>query len=58
MNSLLIAFSIVAVFQSPSKPKAKPVAPQCQRCEQTDGAACGGSPTRCAKQGKDFCCVR
>ena len=50
--------AVLAVFQAPPKPKAKPVVPQCQRCDQTDGSACGGVPTRCAKQGKDFCCVR
>lgn len=56
MGLLLVA--VLSVFQAQPKPKEKPVVPQCERCDQTDGAACGGVPTRCAKQGKDFCCVR
>jgi hypothetical protein len=33
-------------------------ASSCEECNQTDPRTCGGSPSRCAKSGSTYCCVR
>jgi len=50
---LLLTPSVVVPSEKP-----KPAAPSCERCDQSDNTSCGGVPTRCAKTGNTYCCVR